>query len=87
MILMHDVPRSLVESGSSDKAGVEIVPQASNRQDEVTQLTLARDRMLARLAEINETLGAASSRDFVCSKSQQQSTTSGERTAPCSHWP
>ena len=59
VILMHDVPRSLVESGSPDKAEVEIVPKENHSHD-VTQLTSERDRLVARVAEIDELLIAAS---------------------------
>jgi len=60
MILMHDVPRSLVESGSPDKSVVEIIPRENHYQGEVTQLLSERDRLLARVAEIDANLSTAS---------------------------
>ena len=61
VVLIHDIPRSLVESGSPDKSKVEIIPKESDYEDDVTQLAAARARLLARIAEIDAPLGAESS--------------------------
>ena len=68
VILMHDVPRSLVKSGSPDKAEVEIVPKEAHSHD-VTQLKSERDRLVARVAEIDELVIAASAASMMRAKS------------------